>query len=303
MKTRFLSCIAVVFFLVLTLSGQSTNYTPIYKELNVVYTLIYEFKLQDAKKTLQEIEKKYPNNSLVELTWVNLYWWDILAGDDNETNRKEYQSHIDKGLKAYDLKKFDDYTSEDQFIFMNLYAFRARMEHYNKNYFKVAGMASQYIDLIERTEGKEKVFEPFYLTNGIYKYYIEASKKHYPYLYPYLIFLPNGNEVEGIKLLNEGTRTSFNLIQTECNYFLVKLYIEMEKDASKALYYIDILLKKYPNNIFYYYLKGKAYLLAKNTEMANATALEIKKLGMANTQLSKEQQLHFYNKLLKDIED
>lgn len=281
--------------------GSTANYAPIYQELNTVYTFIYQFKLKDAKTTLHSIEKKYPNNSLLELTWVNLYWWDILAGNDNETNRQAYQLHIDNGLKPYNLKEFDNYSPEDQFIFMNLYAFRARMEHYNKNYFKVAGMASQYIDLIERTEGKEAIFEPFYLTNGIYNYYIEASKKHYPYLYPYLIFLPNGNEKEGIRLLIEGTKTSFNLIQTECNYFLVKLYLEMEKDPKQSHIYIDILLKKYPTNIFYFYLKGKTYILSKEIEKAKSMAEEIKKLGISNTQLSKEQQIHFYNKLIEDI--
>ncbi len=140
---------------------------------------------------------------------------------------------------------------------------------------------------------KETVHEMFNLTSGLYNYFVTRSQKDYPYLIPYLIFYPKGNMETGIKQLMAAYKSKNTILKTEAGYFLMKIYLEQEKDYTKAEFFARDLLNRYPDNLIFRYYFFKSLLVQNKIDQAINESIKINSLAKENIELTPAQQEHF----------
>lgn len=83
---------------------------------------------------------------------------------------------------------------------------------------------------------------------GLYEYYIDYFSKNYPIMRPLLYFFPKGNEASGLARLERCARDSLNYTQYEAAYFLGYIFLYQAKRPAQALYWLEYLSKRFPEN-------------------------------------------------------
>lgn len=218
------------------------------------FTFIYHNEFRRSDSTVNSLLEKYPQNPTSHFYYVNYYWWRILTGDDAKEVRRKFMTGIILEKKILDEKQKSSLNNEDIFNFMNVYAYQARMDLYNNDYIRAVSHIDKCLEYLILSFQYENKYEAFYLTSGLYNYFISRARSHYPYLYPYLIFLPKSNLEKGFQYLIKCTMLHNIVLKTEANYFLMKIYSEEEKEYQKAKPYAEWLTKTYPKNVLYNYL-------------------------------------------------
>jgi hypothetical protein len=203
------------------------------ESLNRVFKLIYNQKFDSAMSELF-ISRNNLNPLKYKMLELDLYWWKALSSNsENDLNHFEniLAKHFSGALNQNDSDKLGE-------LICLSYSFRlsAIKNHYFSmmlNMIKMNKIVKQVE--IDKMPGEER--EIFMIYTAVFN--IGKSKLFFnnPRLYN-----------ESIKVL-ERNITSINLVyQTISNYFLSKIYIEIEKVPAKAKVYCERLCKMYPGN-------------------------------------------------------
>lgn len=254
---------------------------------------IYKFQFRAADSSIQKLRNSHPGDYLPMLLSANYYWWLIITGHDDDGTRDNYYHCLNNSLSVLNSEKKTSYSDDSLYALITTFAYKARIHSMNFQYFSALAQLNNCIDLVKQSFGKEQEYEWFLLTSGLYNYYVEAVKKNYPFLIPYLIFLPEGSTKQGTAFLEQACSSENILLQAEANYFLMKIYLEEEKIYPQARTYAEKLIKKYPANLLYrYYLFRILLEENKPAEAAREFGL-LKYQAEKNPQLSETQKLHF----------
>jgi len=273
------------------------------KDIYNGFDAIYNFQFQRADSIVRKVKIDNKDKAGGYLLAANYYWWLIISGENTETNRKLYQENLALALSKVGLAKTKQFTNEDLYCIISVYAYRSRLEAMNKNYIKALSNVNNCISTMKKTFGKESEFEPFKLTTGIYNFSIQQVRSKHPYLFPYTVFLPAGDKKRGIEMLNTIAFSNDNLLSTEANYFLMKIYLEEDVNYKESLKYGWKLVSDYKPNLLYRYYYFKSLLLSGKMELALEQIRILTSESKANQELSKEQKLHFLNLVKKDLAD
>jgi hypothetical protein len=149
--------------------------------------------------------------------------------------------------------------------------------------------------------GNEAKFAPFSLTSGLYNYFVAYATDTYPITVPYFMFYPKGDIVKGLAQLSVASISPDIILNTEGNYFLMKIYFEQRKNFVIAKAYSRNLVAKYPKNLLYQYFyfsilnKGGEKIAAQNQIKV------LMKQAYENKQISQKQRNYFINMAEKEI--
>lgn len=291
------------FFLVSSFTfGQSFSFkkdfeSDLYKSLHHLYS----FQFHKADSAVKQIVKKFPNEPAAGLLEANYYWWLMVSGEDSPKIKEEYNTALAKAELCIKNLSKSALTNEDKYALITTYAFRARVEGLNKNYFKAVFYVNNSIDVLKQSLGKEEDYLYFKLTSGVYNYYVATADEHYPFLLPYLLFLPDADREIGLNFLEQAAASNDPVLQTEAQYFLMKIFMD-EKKNDLAYNYSEALHDKYNSNLLYSYYSFKNLLKQNKKEEAlhqlTLLNLEIRK----NNELTEKQKFHFLNLTKKDLE-
>lgn len=285
----YIFILSLSIFSVLETTAQNSYYDSVFS----ANENIYKFQYQSADSAIQKLKTGHPDDYLPMLLSANYYWWRIISGDGTSKTRNNYYVNLNKSLSLLGLGKKPVCSNDSLYAIITTFAYLARIHSMNNRHFSALKQLNNCIEFVKKSFGKESEYEWFLLTSGLYNYYIEAVKKNYPFLRPYLIFLPEGNVTAGISFLKRAGNSENVLLSTEATYFLIKIYLEEEKKYSLARIYSAQLIKKFPANLLYRYYQFKSYLEEKNIEDAT------KELGLLmyhaekNPQLTETQKSHF----------
>lgn len=255
---------------------------------------LYRLNFSDAESEILKLKNNHPADYLPELLYANYYWWQIITGHDSAATREQYYKHLDSAIAWLPHRK-ENISDDTLYALITGFAYKARIHSMNNEYFAAIGQLNNCIDYVKQSFGKETQYEWFCLTSGLYNYYIEAVKKNYPFLLPYLIFLPAGNLDTGIRWLQNASSSGNNLLSTEATYFMMKIYLEEEKKYKEARKYSQQLIQKYPANLLYRYYHFRTYLDENKPEDAARELGMMNYYADKNTQLSAKQKMHFQN--------
>lgn len=262
---------------------------------------IYDFNFRSADSAIRDFNRCHPKYYLSMLLSANYYWWLIITGDDTSETRQKYYQNLNASLGLLETKKQTVYANDSLYALITTYAYKSRIHSMNNEYFAALGQLNSCIAQVKQSFGKEQEYEWFLLTSGMYNYYVEAVKKNYPFLIPYLIFLPSGNQLSGITFLERASSSSDPFLSTEADYFLMKIYLEEEKQFSLARKYSEKLLNKYPANLLYRYYQFKTYLQENRINEATKELGLLKFHAEKNQQLSEKQKVHFLSIAREDL--
>jgi hypothetical protein len=211
---------------------------------------------------------------------------------------------LDELEKILDKKKnAKQITYEDIFHYINLYSYRARLELFDNNYFKVLSYMNKCNAFIYLSSGKENLFESFNLTSGLYNCFMSSAKRDHPLFAPYFLFAPPCDLETGLKQLNKCSASENFLLQTEANYFLMIFYGEGEVDYGLSSSYAEKLLEEYPGNLLYQYYLFKVKLVEGNLEDAMKNLILLYKKSKSVSGLSEAQQKYFTDLAGKDMSE
>ncbi len=261
---------------------------------------IYRYKFQSADSAIKKLNESHPNDYLVKLLEVNYYWWKIISGDESEENTGKYYLNLERCFMLLEPVNKKYISNDTLYALITTYAYKARIHSMHSRYFLALAELNSCIGLIKQSFGREK-FEWFELTSGLYYYYMEAVKKNYPFLIPYLILFPKGDKEKGLSYLEEAKSSNNSILSSEASYFLMKIYLEEERNFQLSRIYSVHLIQKYPQNLLFRYYLFKSFLEENNLEGATRELSGIIFNAQNNPQISQTEKIHFAGMAREDL--
>ncbi len=283
--------LVVLFFFFPKISSFSQNLFH-NENISPFFDALYSYSFQKADSIRNVAFVKSSNSYTNSILSIYYDWWMLISGYRKQNHFKSCQHNLDVSLQLLKNKKTQN--DFDIFLIVNIYAFKARMELLNDNYFSALPYLSQVVDYLDYIIENEASSEYYQLMSGLYKYSIAYALEKYPIIYPSLLFMPKGDKKAGIELLESCCKSDNLMISTEAKYFLTKIYLETEKNTPKAKINCEQLLKQFPNNLLYHSLYLRIALSMNDLEFIEAEKLEMKNRATNNFELTSEQKQHFF---------
>lgn len=261
---------------------------------------LYHFRFEQAAKSLQHMSAKYPDNPLTHMSAANFDWWLLISGIDDDSVRIDLEKHSSRVIDKYGKRR--DLTNEELYCLLSVYAINARVAVLQEHYLGSVAYLNQSIRYLKQSFGREASFPWFYITSGMYNYYVEREKITFPLLYPYLIMLPKGDMEKGMEQVRHAAGSSDEVLSTEATYFYFKILWEEEKDYKLAFQQLDKLISLYPDNLLYLYYRFKLLLEQNELSKGKSALNELLKKAAENPELREEQIAHFKELAKKELE-
>jgi hypothetical protein len=264
-------------------------------ELALEETLLalYDFNFRKADSITSGILIEYPEQYLSHVARTNYLWWQIISQPVSGYAEKQYMESIAQAMALANRKKEVVISDQDLFYLISMYAMQARLDLKNGAYIRAMRNGRNAISHFERSRGKEATFHGFLLTSGLYNYMTDQAARKYPFLRIYSIFYPEGNRELGLTQLRKASQSEYLIWSTEANYFLMRLYLEMEQDPDQALGYASWLTSTYPSNLIYQYYHLVILIELGNAQAINEKKAEIRSVSLSHSGITKEQRDYF----------
>jgi hypothetical protein len=118
------------------------------------------------------------------------------------------------------------------------------------------------------------------------------------YLMSALFFsFPKGDKIKGLKYLEDCSASTDEMISTEANYFLLKIYAYTEEDYSKAYENARILTQQHPNNLVYSLEQLKLLKVLRKSGEAQIFQKKLIEEIQAAGNINKNQKNHFISQI------
>ena len=291
---------SAVVLIVISAFNVSDSYSQeeLKENVGIVFKQIYDYRLLSADSSISVFETERPNHPVWSLLRANLVWWQILSGGiEDDKLKKKFIYHLNESKDR--AKNFLEDEDEAAFSLIIVNAFRTRFDLLDNNYLTAASYLNTCIDDISDSFGREEEYEPFYLTSGLYYYFMQKAHEEYPIMRPYLFFFPDGDKQKGIDFLLKCSSSDDIFLREESTYFLMRIAFDLDKDPKQALGYVGSLLTRYPDNIIFRLFEIKALRSLNLEKEINFSEKSYRASVSGNLELTLNQKKYFF-KLLED---
>lgn len=267
------------------------------KVFNAIYN--YDFSKADSliKKSPSSISTNWQN-----MLKANYYWWLLMSGEEkNQDLIKKFQNTLNTVIK--DLKNRENLNDEDLYCLITAQALKSRLNLMEGNYFKGLYNIDFVVACIGKSLGKEKSNDSFIITSGLLYYFSEYAVIKYPFTKPYFKNIKDAGMARGLAVLERGAFSKDEVVKTESNYFLVKIYQEVEHKPLLALPHLKSLCNWYPDNILYWYQYFDCLLSSNQKDEALKVLSKIHLLSNTNATLTEKQKSYFINRSKNRLTD
>jgi len=251
---------------------------------------VYGFSFPEADSMLQKLEKHKDINSVIPTMKYNYAWWAILSGYNVEENIKKCNVQTDKTISY--LNRLDNPGVDQQINLINAYILKVRLESYLNNKVSTIPILFKALNRIKDLINNSDNSDSRLLILGLYYYFVDYIDDKYVLAGPILKKYPKGNRDLGLKYLRKCLESENHLVEIEANYFLYKIYFDLEKKYQSAFINIDHLHKVYPNNLVFSYELFKTMKRMENNK-ANSLKNEVLSQIYSSETLVISQKTHF----------
>ncbi|MEZ4722995.1 MAG: hypothetical protein R2813_14060 [Flavobacteriales bacterium] len=278
----------VVLILFTILGCESYSQSTRHRSLDSAFNYIYEYRLKTAEKFIAERYNQYPSDPAWSMMMVNLSWAYLVSGfmEDEHWNQT-FDQYLDRTEKIIAETKFTN--NEHHFLYMLGKAFKTRKELLLENYLSAVTELNSCIHLVSKSFGKEDLYFPFHLTSGLYYYFMQKAYEDYILMRPYLMFYPDGDKEIGVDYLEQCVRSEDLFLRNEAQYFLMRIYFDLEEQYEKSLQYANSLVRDYPNNVVFRYFLYQSLTKLNRTEEADEQLNRLKHSISLNPELTPSQ--------------
>ncbi len=264
---------------------------------------IYNYRFVAADSLLKSYTKTHKADNWYHLISCNYYWWMIVTGEESKTVLTNFDFHISSIITSLAKIPASKMTNEQLYLVANAYAFKSRLALYKTSYLQAASNLNNSLEYIKASLKKETVYEPFYITGGLYNYFVDFAAKRYPLTRPYLSFMPSGSIAEGIRMLNHLTESEDWVLENEGHYFLCKVYQEAEKNYVIAEKHAAWMVRKYPRNIAFIYNYFEVLLKQGKKEEAMKQLVNINLFSKMDSGLTEKQRGFYITQAQKELKE
>lgn len=221
--------------------------------------LVYNLQFDSAAVIFEGITRKHPRHPIGPFFEGLNIWWQIMGNLHDDRHDKRFnrlmQDVIDRADKLLDR----DEENVDGLFFKGLgLSFRGRLHSNRRHWLRSIRDARGAIKQVVRLAETNAESDDFYFGWGIYDYFADALPDERKWLAPLTLFFPNGDRERGIEELQR-TFEHGRLLRAEAAYFLFQIYTNYEPDYNRSLEYITWLRVRYPRNVIFRSLEGRAY--------------------------------------------
>jgi hypothetical protein len=254
---------------------------------------LYDFDFRRADSITSGILISHPNLFVSHFSRTNFLWWQIITQPYSSIAENQYKESISNSIALAKTNTEDLNDDQDLFYIISMYAMQARLDVKNGSYIRAMRNGRTAISLIERSRGREELYSGFLLTSGLYNYMTAQAATKYPFLKIYSMFYPRGNREQGLMQLKKAAQSEYLIWRTEANYFLMRLYLEMEQEPGQALYYAEWLTGKYPSNLIYQYYHLLILKELENKQAVENKLAEMRSIAKNHSGISRDQRNYF----------
>ena len=255
---------------------------------------LYEFNFHKADSISKRFELTHPEDYLSHFARTNYYWWKIVSGSETDEYKELFTTSISSSLSVLGRNP-DNNTIEpsDLFYLIGIYAMYTRLDLMNKLYVRAMRNGRNAIGYVEMSKGMESVYEAFYLTSGLYHYLTAQADRKHPFFRVYSLLFPGGDRDLGLSQLKKAAGSENLIWQTEANYFLMRIFLEMEERPDLALPYAAWLTGRFPSNLIFQYYHMQVYKGLGQGNRVRAKSDEILQTAAINPNMSRQQRDYF----------
>lgn len=256
---------------------------------------LYDFSFQRADSLVSVLEEMNADHSTLLIIRADLAWWRLLSGEETELNMKICNDNIEESIKTN--LKYDHPDINTLFNIIYSYSLKVRLENYKGNSLSAFINFYRSSAFIEKCRNMNIKDEKFAMVLGMYYYFISYIEHKYFLLNTLLFSLPSGDRDKGLSYLVKCSGSSDDVIRTEADYFLMKIYSEAEKEYSKALGYARIITEMHPDNPVYSLDELRLMMVMKQYREATVMSKELVSRINRSAKLSDAQKKHFLDQV------
>ncbi len=264
------------------------------------FLALYNFEFSKADSLIGHMHLHYPQHFLTYLSKANFLWWQLISQKHDPLVLKEYYKSLEK---AEDLL-ISEYSQDNNRVFTdyhlaNIYALRVRIELMNGNYLKSFNYLRKYSPLIGSFSEKQDQIPGVLVAMGVYNYLSDYGITRYPVISFYAYMFPPGDMEKGIDQLKTASKMKNKLVLTDANYFLMKIFFELDQNLPQAYRYASKLSEMYPNNLIFLFENLKIIEKFEDKLLEDLVKRKFKNALASNDQLSIQQKEYLESLLVK----
>jgi len=263
--------------------------------INCFFKNLYNFSFREADSMIVVMKNSNMDNNTLTNIRANLAWWKLLSGDSIGTNLRNCDSCIHESIESGLKNKKKDLISLQNIVFS--YSLKARLENYRGNTLKAIIYFYKSIFYINECIDSPIRDEKLNLVLGLYFYFIDYIENEYSIMNALLFTFPKGDKNKGLIYLENCSESDNEMIRTEANYFLLKIYAYTERDYSKACQYALFLTQQHPNNLVYSLEQFKLLLKMKKDYEAEILQRRLIEQIRSAVNINNNQKNHFISQI------
>lgn len=232
---------------------------------------IYNFQFAEADPLIGTIRSRYPQHPVSPmLVALKLYWQGMPLRKD-KPEYAEYLRYVHLTLRQADAMLDKDASDpEGTFFALAAHSYLALLAAEEGQTMQAFGEARKAYGYLRTGMKLTGAHPDFYLSTGLYNYYVVQYPQTHPAVKPLMVFFADGDKKTGLGQLETGAARGI-FTRTEALYYLVHIYAKYEMQWARALACSGRLHAQYPANLLY--LMRHAEMLVFNGRYDEAAPL------------------------------
>jgi tetratricopeptide (TPR) repeat protein len=209
---------------------------------------IYNYEFDQAEANLQKLKASQPHHPAAPmLSALNLYWKNFPMLPSKPAFG-QYDAYLQQALDAAEqLMKQPQTRNEGIFFALSVHGYRAMTESDAGNTMGAIRESKKAFGFMKQGFKLKEQYPDFYLTSGLYNFYVEQYPEDHPMVKPVMWFFPDGDKELGLKQMEIATQKG-TFTRTEALYYLVFINQKYRAQSAKVLGYSRKLNEMAPNN-------------------------------------------------------
>ena len=220
-------------------------------EANIAMDSMYNFNFRASGKRFRWLSRSHSWHPLPYFLLGLNAWWKIMPNTYLQRYDEEFLRYMDTAQhKAKVLYRMEGSEGEGAFFLATIHAFLARFHSERSHWNKAISHTRRALRYLKRTREEGYMDVETLVGEGLYNYYVEWVREHYPSFRPVLWFFRRGDKALGLIQLRKAAHYSM-YSRVEAQTFLMKILLEEGKDIEDAERMAKYLHNFYPNNPFF----------------------------------------------------
>jgi tetratricopeptide (TPR) repeat protein len=212
---------------------------------------MYNFKFAAAEQDFEKIKIKYPKHPVYPLLMSMHLSWKAMPMYPTKPEFKTYENYLSQTLqRAKVMLDKNDNDPEAIFFILAAHSYLALQAAEDEEMIRAVNEAKKTYNYMRDGMKLVSIYPEFYLSSGLYNYYVEQYPEDHAIVKPFMFFFADGNKALGLKQLEIASQKAV-FTKTEALYYLLHIYVKHELQLQKALACSERLIRLYPNNLLF----------------------------------------------------